>query len=346
MISRTIVYERFASGEAVAVFTGSELEDFLFKVVDDEAALGTVFVGVVDRKLNGQGGWVVKLPRNLRGFLKSSKKHELGATILVQVSGYADVGKLVPVRERIELSGRYSIVTNARVGVSVSRQICDPKINQRVRAVAKSVINQFDELGVIVRSSAINADEPCFHEEVLQLANCFQEVISANEMVPTVIHNPPSVLNRAISYWGIVPYTVIEEKGSLKRYGVVDRLNKCNIPEVSLKRGGNLLIEPTTAFTAVDINTGKDISPKSGLKANIAAIRELPRQLRVRGIGGQIVIDFAPVSKIERNLVEERLEMVFNADKVATSLVGWTKLGHFEMHRHRDRLPLKRWLET
>jgi Ribonuclease G/E len=91
----------------------------------------------------------------------------------------------------------------------------------------------------------------------------------------------------------------------------------------------------------VDVNTGSDTSPAAALKANLAAARDLPRQLLLRGFGGQITVDFAPMPKNDRRTVEGTLKAAFRADPVETSLVGWTPLGHYELQRKRERLPLE-----
>jgi ribonuclease G len=88
------------------------------------------------------------------------------------------------------------------------------------------------------------------------------------------------------------------------------------------------------------VNTGGDTSPAAGLKANIAAVRDLPRQLRLRGLGGQVVIDLAPIPKKDRATVEQQLRQAFKGEAAETSLAGWTPLGNFELQRKRDRMPL------
>jgi Ribonuclease G/E len=90
----------------------------------------------------------------------------------------------------------------------------------------------------------------------------------------------------------------------------------------------------------VDVNTGPDTSPAAGLKANIALARELPRQLRLRGLGGQVVLDLAPMPKKDRRVFEDALRAAFRRDDIETVLAGWTPLGHYELQRKRARVPL------
>jgi Rne/Rng family ribonuclease len=101
-----------------------------------------------------------------------------------------------------------------------------------------------------------------------------------------------------------------------------------------------MVIEPTRALIAVDVNTGGDTSPAAGLKANLAAARALPRAMRLSGLGGQVVVDFAPMPKNDRRRLEDALKAAFRKDGAETALAGWTPLGNFELQRKRDRVPL------
>ncbi len=122
--------------------------------------------------------------------------------------------------------------------------------------------------------------------------------------------------------------------------GLHDAIEALKSPDVPLGAGASMVIEPTRALVAVDVNTGADFSPAAGLKANLAAARDLPRQLRLRGLGGQIAVDFAPMPKQHRRTLEEALRKAFRDDPVETSLVGWTALGLYELQRKRERRPL------
>jgi Rne/Rng family ribonuclease len=98
-----------------------------------------------------------------------------------------------------------------------------------------------------------------------------------------------------------------------------------------------MFIERTRAMITVDINTGTDLSPAAALKVNLAAAKDLPRQLRLRGYSGQIAIDFAPMSKRDRKPIEVALRAALRSCPVATEFVGWTPLGHGELKRKRER---------
>lgn len=131
-------------------------------------------------------------------------------------------------------------------------------------------------------------------------------------------------------------------------HGVWDELERMREARVDLPSGGWIAVEPTRALVTVDVNTAGEFSPGAAVTANIEAARELPRQLRLRGLGGQVAIDFAPLKKTERRRVEDALKSAFRRDPVETTLSGWTPLGHFELQRKRERRPLSEllaWLD-
>jgi Rne/Rng family ribonuclease len=137
------------------------------------------------------------------------------------------------------------------------------------------------------------------------------------------------------------PEVLDDRDGSFERHNVDDMIHTLASPRVGLGADGFAYIEPTRALVAVDVNTGGDNSPAAGLKSNIALAKDLPRQLRCRGLGGQITLDLAPMGKKDRRTFEQALKSAFRRDPVETVLAGWTPLGHFELQRKRDRLPVK-----
>jgi ribonuclease G len=130
--------------------------------------------------------------------------------------------------------------------------------------------------------------------------------------------------------------------------GVWDEIERMRDPRTDLPSGGWMAVEATRAMVTVDVNTGGEFSTGAGVTANVEAARELPRQLRLRGLGGQVAIDFAPQRKTDRRRVEDTLKSAFRRDPVETSLAGWTPLGNFELQRKRERRPvteLLAWLD-
>ena len=137
-----------------------------------------------------------------------------------------------------------------------------------------------------------------------------------------------------------MPDDVIEGEGAFDSFDLYSALSDLTQPRIGLKQGAHAFVEPTRALVAVDVNTGADRSLSAGLSANLALAEALPGQLRLRGLGGQIVLDMAPMAKKERRRVEDALRHAVRRDGSDIVLAGWTPLGHFELQRKRDRWPL------
>jgi hypothetical protein len=137
----------------------------------------------------------------------------------------------------------------------------------------------------------------------------------------------PDAHERAARDWAEpAPDAVHQGAGEFAAHEVDALIARALAPEVALPGGGSMVIEATRALVAVDVNTGGDTSPAAALKANIAAARALPRELRLRGLGGQVVIDFAPVPKRDRPAIVQSLTAMFRNEGAETSLAGWTAL--------------------
>ena len=132
---------------------------------------------------------------------------------------------------------------------------------------------------------------------------------------------------------------IVTEKDPFEAAGVWEAIERLKSPHAP-NAAGSIIVEPTRALVAVDVNTEGNFTAAAGLKANMAAARDLPRQLRLRGLGGQIVVDFAPMAKNERRALEGAIRAAFKRDPIETSLVGWTQMGLYELQRKRERRPL------
>ena len=138
------------------------------------------------------------------------------------------------------------------------------------------------------------------------------------------------------------------EAGSLpERHGIAAEVEELLTPRVTLACGGALTIEPVTAATFIDVDSGtasagKDRDPDAlALQVNFEAAAEVARQLRLRNLAGAIVVDFISMSRRDqRDAVLEILRGALRGDACAPDVKGWTKLGHVELTRRRERPPL------
>jgi Ribonuclease G/E len=195
-------------------------------------------------------------------------------------------------------------------------------------------------LGLILRSACAEAEPDAVSEDIAAMRGLAEAILADTDGGPELLLDGPGAQDLAFRDW-LDPAAdeADTDPGSFDRHGVGDAIAELLSPRVTLDGGGHMQIEPTRALVAVDVNTGPDTSPAASLKVNIAAARELVRQLRLRGLGGQVVIDFAPMPKRDRNILDQVLKAAFKGDG-EVNLAGWTTLGLYELTRRRDRLPL------
>ncbi len=333
MKGRLIALDHIEGREAAALMVDGKLTDLLIDAPKGPR-LGAIFAAKVERPLKGQGGMIVSWPGG-EGFLRRSKGLAPGEVIRVQVSGHAEAGKAPPVSDRILFKSRYAIVTPNAPGLNISRRIKDDDRRDLLKGLALEGMDG-SEHGLILRSAAEDSSDEDILEDIQAMRASCEETLAQTDLGLLLDGDGPHVL--AWRDW-IEPAQVETQAGSFEDHGVLDAIEGLADDHVPLGPH-SMWIEPTRALTAVDVNTGSDLSNAAPLKANLAAITDLPRQLRLRGIGGQITVDFAPILKRDRRLIESALRSAFRGDSVDTEVIGWTPLGHVELKRKRERQPL------
>lgn len=341
MKGRVVILGELRGREAAALMLDGQLEDL---ILDPGAAApfapGAICRAVVDRQMKGQGGVFVRLPHGGKGFLRETGGLAPGQAVLVQVTGGTEPGKAVPVGTRLLFKSRYAIVTPGAPGLNVSRRIRDAETRGALEALAAEAMTG-TAAGLILRSACEAAEADAIVEDITQMRSLAEAVLADLTGPPELLFDAPAPHEEAWRDWAEpAPDEVADDPGAMTAHGVEEALAALLVPRVALPIGAHMMIEPTRALIAVDVNTGSDGSPAAALKANIAAARELPRQLRLRGLGGQITIDFAPMAKKDRATLEQQLRAAFKGEAAETSLAGWTPLGNFELQRKRDRVPL------
>ncbi|MBU3258964.1 ribonuclease E/G [Roseovarius sp. PS-C2] len=336
MKGRLIALDHLDGAEAAALMVDGRLEDLFLD--SDAPRPGAIYRGIADRPVKGQGGMFLRTPDGA-AFLRQIKGLSPGQPILVQVTGYPEPGKALPVTAKVLFKSRHAIVTPDAPGLNISRSIRDDDRRDALLAVAHEEMGD-SEMGLILRSSCAEAADDEIAEDIRAMHDLAQAVTGDAEGAdPEKLTDGDGPHALAWREWS-APAQVDTASGSFTDHGVLDQIDALRLADAPLGGGASISVEPTRALVAVDVNTGGDTSPAAGLKANLAAARDLPRQLRLRGLGGQVVMDPAPMPKKDRRQFETTLRAAFRADIVETALVGWTPLGHFELQRKRDRIPL------
>ncbi|MCP5072913.1 MAG: ribonuclease G [Rhodobacteraceae bacterium] len=330
--------------ECAALIVDRQLQDVLVdSVATDRPQPEAMYRAKVLRPMKGQKGVTVDLGGGQTGFLKQAKGMSPGQSLLVQVLIHAEPGKAPPVGTKLLFKSRYAIVTPDAPGLNIARKIKDDDERDRLLEVAHEALDGApDTFGLILRSAGEGAPADEIFDDIAEMWSLAEKILAeADSGQPELLLNAPSPATRAWRDWtDPEPDEVVQDKGILEITGVRDLIDAVCQPQVDLTSGASMIIEPTSALVAVDVNTGSDFSLTAGFNANMATAKDLPRQLRLRGLGGQIVVDFAPMPRKDRRQLEQALGRAFRSDGIETTLVGWTPMGHFELQRKRERIPL------
>lgn len=329
-----------------------------------------LYSGEVDWDAAAEGG--ATGPRRIELALKT------GDTVLVQVTKDPVGHKGARLTSQISLPGRYLVFVPGGAMNGISRKLPD-KERARLKAILKQVLPE--SAGVIVRTAAEGATEEQLTNDVERLQKQWQDISAQAEkaQAPALLHSEPDLLVKIIrdvfneDFQKIVisgshAATTIEKYLSqvapdlisrmehysgdadpFVEYRVNEGIAKALDRKVWLPSGGSLVIDRTEAMTVVDVNTGKFVGSGGNLeetvtKNNLEAAEEIVRQLRLRDIGGIIVVDFIDmVLESNRDLVLQRLMECLGRDRTKHQVAEVTSLGLVQMTRKKLGLGL---LET
>ncbi len=291
-----------------------------------------------------------------------------GENIIVQVDKDAMGTKGPRLTSQVVLSGRHLVLMPSDDSVGISRRLPD-KERVRLRNIVES--ERPKGYGAIVRTAAERASREEIRSDISRLVNQWRSIRnrSQNGKAPRVLYQEPDLLSRVIrehftpdfrrlliddrdafqqvkSYLeGFAPQLVSkvecageDDQGLFERFRVDDQLRRALERKVWLPSGGHLIIDRAEALTVIDVNTGKFVGTSNledtVLRNNLEAAEEVGRQLRLRDIGGIIVIDFIDMERRRnRDAVLRRLRETLALDKTTTQVHEVSSLGLVEMTR-------------
>jgi ribonuclease E len=293
-----------------------------------------------------------------------------GQGVLVQVTKDPIGHKGARLTSQISLPGRYLVYVPDGNMMGISRKLPDTE-RARLKKILREVVPE--NAGVIVRTAAEGASEDELRADVARLTAAWQEIQAKSKTAkaPALLHGEPDLTVRVIrdvfnedfanlivsgepawetvnGYVNTVAPDLADrvqkwtgEKDLFTHYRVDEQIAKAMDRKVWLPSGGSLVIDRTEAMTVVDVNTGKFVGSGGNLeetvtKNNIEAAEEIVRQLRLRDIGGIIVIDFIDmVLESNRDLVVRRLLECLGRDRTKHQVAEVTSLGLVQMTRKR-----------
>jgi ribonuclease G len=304
-----------------------------------------------------------------------------GQEILVQIAKEPLGTKGARITSHVALPGRYLVYMPTISHIGVSRKIASDEERMRLR---RTVLEHRGPLtgGFIVRTAAAGRSEEELKADLRFLSNLWTEIRARAERnkAPALLHHDLTLVERILrdllspQFKAIRVDNEIEYQNTLEfvnrfqpslvghvklhtsdtplfeAFGVQAEIDKALKPKVWLKSGGYIVINQTEALVAIDVNTGKYVGKTNRLedtivKTNIDAVKEIVRQIRLRDLGGIIVIDFIDMDdRRNRIRVVQALEEALRDDRAPTKILSFNEFGLVALTRKRVKQSLERTL--
>lgn len=306
----------------------------------------------------------------------------VGDEVVVQVLSEPRGTKGARVTTHYTIPGKYLVLMPNNNHIAISKKIKEEEERNRLEEIVRDL--KPENMGVIIRTAAQGKSIFHFEREMEYLVKKWEDIekktstakigevlYKDNGIVATVLRDIFSneidelVIDNEEAYWEVIDYiSAFSEKilktkiklynddeiGIFERYGIEKEIENALKEEVRLECGGYLVIQKTEALISIDVNTGKNTGSynleQTVLNTNLEAAREIPRQLRLRNLGGIIIIDFIDMRLEEDKLkVLEALEQNLSKDRIKNNIVHFTDLGLIEMTRKRTGKPLYNYFQ-
>lgn len=300
---------------------------------------------------------------------------EKGQDVLVQVTRESYSSKGVKVSTKISLPGRFLVLLPLDPVIGISRKVVEVKERRRLRGVARKILPE--GFGCIIRTVAQDKDSEMLEQELQMLLDRWREIEENLKTIdqPGLLYKDQSVANTVMRdlFTPDVSRVVIDNKSLFseirdyvswaapsllgkvehfngkgpifQQHGIEKELDKMLAAKVWLNTGGYIILEQTEAMMVIDVNSGRYAKDKeqeiNALRTNLESAREIARQIRLRDIGGLIIVDFIDLyDEKNRKKVYDELKKEMGRDRAKSVVLPMTQFGLVQMTRQRVRQQL------
>ena len=341
----------------------------------------SVFYGRVQAIKPSLKAAFVDIGTPLNAFLPLADERLLRCGDMVIVQGQAKQAtetKGLRVTQKINLAGRWLVLIPGQSGVHISKKVKDPALREALMELAQAICPP--GCGLIVRTASEGVTQQLLEEEASALHACWQEIQKkASGMTkPGLLHGRLPLHMRLIRDMRDLSRVVISSQAGydallaaqreqriaaqtrielyredkqliFDAFGIETQIDRALRRRVWLPCGGYLVIDFCEAMTVIDVNSGKMILGRdleeTALRVNLEAAEEIARQLRLRDVGGIVMVDFIDMRREEhRQALLARMKEALSGDRSPTTVEGITRLGLMEITRKRAHTQLNRAL--
>lgn len=391
MSTRRII-TKYGGRQVLAVFSENLLTDFQILPQEEQMQVGDIYMCRVKNVVKNIRAAFVEIGKGDNAYLSLQEKEPpvygaggkmrenggicQGELLLVQMAKEAQKSKPPTVTTRLDIPGKYVVLTHGRCQTAVSSKISDAGERERLCGILKEYEN--DSYGFIARTCSQNVSVERLRKDIETLQETYAQIIKTGshavqgqkiysalpvyvqqiqnrygELEDAVVTDIPEVYETLKTYFSENEPQFAERLSLhtdayplIKLHSLETQIEKLLREKVWLKSGGFLVIQPTEALVSVDVNTGKAVSGKKSTEdtyfhINMEAATEIARQLRLRNLSGIILVDFIDMKEeSHRQELLGALKKELQKDSVKTVLVDMTKLGLVEITRKKLRSPI------
>lgn len=362
----------------IAILENSRLSEVFFEDFETDRNIGKVFVGIIENKVPSLEAFFVNIGLGKNGFLRykdvpgDPNNYKKGDKILVQVKKDGGIRKGPQLSMNVSIPGKFLVyIPNSSDNLGISRRITQEKERQRLRNLAKKILNENESL--IFRTNSYGIEEQEALKELQELREKYNQIKEkmGNLKAPNIVYQESDFLGyilrerldsqtkkvitddkksfkklkKSLKDFDLNPRIEFEKGDIFKIYQVYDQLNEIFDKKIELNGGGTITIDSTEALTSIDVDSagnleGKNVEETSYI-TNIEAAKEIVRQLKLRNIGGMIVVDFIDMKdSSHRKEVIDVIREESKKDKSRVKVLGFTNMGLLELIRKRTTQPL------
>ena len=334
-----LIIEKYGLGNAIVVFDNRKLVDLFIDPpsYSNFYSPNTFVEAKIQRRISKRGGYFVTLPNRHQGFLKSTTNYKEGEEVVLLSKVFFDKDKPQTFTDKLKIISKYFILKIGNSGFSFSKKTPNSFYKETLVPILEEKIKEYEGIFVICRSRIVDMS---FEQLTQELEKILQHYKLIKQEVPLKKKYCDGLAKRsALNKYDVEKCHVIEEEGIFERLGLWQKIDELSQKKIFINNGAYLILEQTSSFFAIDVNSGKNL--KVGAKElNLLACGEICRLIKVLGLGGKIIIDFLPCAKSEKRVIYDFIFDSFLDDIQTNKIWGWTNGGSFELQRERDKSPL------
>ena len=357
----------------ILIYQNDELTEIYNEDINKKRLEGNIYLGVVKDVVKGMQSAFIDigeeknalihikdiLPKesNITGNVNLDiEKYQIqklikpGEKVIVQIKRDCDEQKGSRVTKDIKLTGRYVVIMPFTQFITTSSKIENQKEKERLISIAKKYLPK--GFGAIIRTSSNEVEENKIEEDIKNLCDIWNKILesSKNNNEPTKIYDNNGLVGKLIMDFNPVGLEIFADSEETKNYILenIDESLNISIKEINdsielprkvwLKCGGFITIDKCEALTAIDVNsgkfTGKEELEDTILKVNLEATKEIAKQMRLRDMGGIIIVDYIDMDKIQdREIIKDEMILEVKRDRSKVQVLEFTKLGLLEITR-------------